>query len=392
MGLLPGGARAETALNFRVWRSYRRASPRPSERVWSKLRKAVAGVHPDREDVDTVLEEDPVLLPRSSGSHTFGPKIALFFREVTWPTSGWEIAATEALSSRTSSPSSQALASSVPSFATTLPSASRKLQYPTGSFSFELSPRSLRGRVVALAPESTTKSTRVHPEYLSVAPFEPVSVLPPKAEVAHRGPPFAFSAFSALRCFFAFLAAVTFVSDGGSSLVRAFGSGNSSCGSSSNSERKGHRKSACWYAKENGGTGKPKEPKAGAKGTKGKKGGKGKSGKGKGKPHSFEGEGEDEQEWPEGDGQDGEQAGDGDLGFLCVLGPSADSAPGTCVGRLHLLCQVRTKHGAPNYWCPCPGCKGQKKRFNEDALTQHLWSKRDEPGHPSTSQFEAATM
>ena len=67
-----------------------------------------------------------------------------------------------------------------------------------------------------------------------------------------------------------------------------------------------------------------KEPKAGAKGTKGKKGG----GKGKGKAHSFEGEGEDEQEWPEGDGQDGEQAGDGDLDFLCVLGPSPDSAPG----------------------------------------------------------------
>ena len=61
--------------------------------------------------------------------------------------------------------------------------------------------------------------------------------------------------------------------------------------------------------------------------TKGKKGGKGKGGKGKGKAHSFEGEGEEEQEWPEGDGQDGEQAGDGDLGFLCVLGPSADSAP-----------------------------------------------------------------
>ena len=48
-------------------------------------------------------------------------------------------------------------------------------------------------------------------------------------------------------------------------------------------KKKGHRKSACWYAKENGGTGKPpepKEPRAGAKGTKGKKGGKGKGGKG----------------------------------------------------------------------------------------------------------------
>ena len=37
----------------------------PLETVWSKLKKSVAGVHPDREDVDTVLEEDPVLLPRS---------------------------------------------------------------------------------------------------------------------------------------------------------------------------------------------------------------------------------------------------------------------------------------------------------------------------------------
>ena len=35
-----------------------------------------------------------------------------------------------------------------------------------------------------------------------------------------------------------------------------------------------------------------------------------------------------------------------------------------------------------------PGCKGPKKRYNENALTQHLWSKRDEPGH-RTSQFEA---
>ena len=53
-------------------------------------------------------------------------------------------------------------------------------------------------------------------------------------------------------------------------------------------KKKGHRKNACWYAKENGGTGKPpepKEPRAGAKGTKGKKGGKGKGGKGKGKAH-----------------------------------------------------------------------------------------------------------
>ena len=179
-------------------------------------------------------------------------------------------------------------------------------------------------------------------------------------------------------------------------------------------KKKGHRKSACWYAKENGGAGKPpepKEPKAGAKGTKGKKGGKGKGGKGKGKAHSFEGEGEEEQEWPEGDGQDGEQAGDGDLGFLCALGPSADSAPGpppAAPGQICrpafgpvswtwsqpwkvalAECQVGVKDGAPNYWCPCPGCKGQKKRFNEDALTQHLWSERDEPGHPSTSQFEA---
>ena len=119
-------------------------------------------------------------------------------------------------------------------------------------------------------------------------------------------------------------------------------------------KKKGHRKSACWYAKENGDTGKPpepKEPRAGAKGTKGKKGGKG---KGKRKAHSFEGEGEEEQEWPETEGQDGEQAGDGDLGFLCVLGPSADSAPGP---------PPAAKDGAPDYWCPCPGCK----RFNEDA-------------------------
>eukprot|EP00439_Symbiodinium_sp_Y106_P060916 s1290_g9.t1 len=66
-------------------------------------------------------------------------------------------------------------------------------------------------------------------------------------------------------------------------------------------QKKGHRKSNCWYAKENGGTGKPpapKEPKGGKK-PKGK-GGKDKKGKpGKGKAHSFEGEGAYGQEWPE---------------------------------------------------------------------------------------------
>ena len=116
-------------------------------------------------------------------------------------------------------------------------------------------------------------------------------------------------------------------------------------------------------------------------------------------------EGEEEQEWPEGDGQDGEQAGDGDLGFLCVLGPSADSAPGAPPAAPGQICrpafgpvfwtwsqpwkvalaecQVGVKDGAPNYWCPCPGCKGQKKRFSEDALTQHLWSDYVRPAMPS---------
>ena len=124
----------------------------------------------------------------------------------------------------------------MPSLATTLPSASRKLRYPTGSFSFELSPRSLRGRVVALAPSP--------PRAPVGGSFRAgLGVATEGREAAHRGLPLAFSAFSAFllfslfrssRCFFAFLAAVTFVSDGGSSLVRAFGSGNSSCGSSSN--------------------------------------------------------------------------------------------------------------------------------------------------------------
>eukprot|EP00439_Symbiodinium_sp_Y106_P067173 s1021_g11.t1 len=62
-------------------------------------------------------------------------------------------------------------------------------------------------------------------------------------------------------------------------------------------KKKGRRKSNCWYAKENGGMGKPPAPKE----HKGKgKGGKGKPGKpGKGKAHSFEGEGAEGQEWPE---------------------------------------------------------------------------------------------
>ena len=121
-------------------------------------------------------------------------------------------------------------------------------------------------------------------------------------------------------------------------------------------KKKGHRKSACWYAKENGGTGKPperKDPKAGAKG---EKGGKGKGGKGKGKAHSFEGEGEEEQEWPEGDGQDGEQAGDGDLGFLCVLGPSADSAPGlppAAPGRRRTRPTASQARLGPSFWARC---------------------------------------
>ena len=33
-------------------------------------------------------------------------------------------------------------------------------------------------------------------------------------------------------------------------------------------KKKGHRKSACWYAKENGGTGKPPQPKGAAQGRK----------------------------------------------------------------------------------------------------------------------------
>ena len=35
----------------------------PLERVGAQLEEVAAGVHPDREDVDTVLEEDPVFLP-----------------------------------------------------------------------------------------------------------------------------------------------------------------------------------------------------------------------------------------------------------------------------------------------------------------------------------------
>ena len=63
-------------------------------------------------------------------------------------------------------------------------------------------------------------------------------------------------------------------------------------------KKKGHRKSACWYAKENGGTGKPpppKEPKGGKPSGGKQPKGKGKGGKGgktgKGKAHAFEGEG-----------------------------------------------------------------------------------------------------
>ena len=145
-------------------------------------------------------------------------------------------------------------------------------------------------------------------------------------------------------------------------------------------QRKGHRKSNCWYAKENGGTGKPPAPKdpKGGKPSKGK-GGKGKGNKpGKGKAHSLEGEGADGQEWPEEEGGE-EPTGDGDLGYLCVLGPSADAQ--CAVGK--------DKDGKTTYWCPCPGCKGQKKRYNEDGLNAHLWSKLGTPGHPDKDQWTA---
>ena len=107
-------------------------------------------------------------------------------------------------------------------------------------------------------------------------------------------------------------------------------------------QKKGHRKSNCWYAKENGGTGKPpapKEPKGGKK-PKGK-GGKDKKGKpGKGKAHSFEGEGAYGQEWPEEEEEAEEPKPDGDLGFLCVLGPSADSAPDPPRAARGQICRV----------------------------------------------------
>ena len=140
-------------------------------------------------------------------------------------------------------------------------------------------------------------------------------------------------------------------------------------------KKQGHHKSACWYAKENGGTGKPPEPKgprSGAKGAEGKKGGKGKGGKGKGKAHSFEGEGEEEQGWPEGDGQDGEQAGDGDLGFLCVLGPSADSAPGPRQVRSVDLPLARSPGHGPNL---LSAKRAEKHRLSTQGKD------RDEPAH-----------
>ena len=177
-------------------------------------------------------------------------------------------------------------------------------------------------------------------------------------------------------------------------------------------QKKGHRKANCWHAKENGGTGKtpaPKEPKGG-KQPKGK--GKGKTGKpGKGKANAFEGEGPEGQEWPE-DGEAEEPSVDGNLGFLCVLGPSADSAPDPPEPARGHICRAafgpsswawsqpwsvtlaqcvvgKNKDGETIYWCPCPGCKGQKKRFNEAGLNAHLWSKLNEVGHANEAQWDA---
>ena len=67
----PGGARAETALNQGSAVLQASIAP-PLERVWSKLEKSVAGVHPDWEDVDTVLEgpESPCFLGRRLGPLT----------------------------------------------------------------------------------------------------------------------------------------------------------------------------------------------------------------------------------------------------------------------------------------------------------------------------------
>ena len=183
-------------------------------------------------------------------------------------------------------------------------------------------------------------------------------------------------------------------------------------------KKKGHRKSACWYAKENGGTGKPpppKEPKggkpSGGKPPKGKgKGGKG--GKtGKGKAHAFEGEGAEDQEWP-GEEWPEEEQGDGELGFLCVLGPSVASTleprraakgqicrpafgpvswAGSQPWEVALAqCAVgKEDSGELLFWWPCPGCKGQKRRYSSDGLSQHLWTKVGQEGHPGESQFSA---
>ena len=49
----------------------------------------------------------------------------------------------------------------------------------------------------------------------------------------------------------------------------------------------------------------------------------------------------------------------------------------------------KNKDGEAIYWCPCPGCKGQKKRFSEAGLNAHLWSKLNEVGHANEAQWDA---
>ena len=65
MGLLARWGSSRNGSEIQISAVLQASIAPPLERVWSKLEKSVAGVHPDREDVDTALEEDPALFPRS---------------------------------------------------------------------------------------------------------------------------------------------------------------------------------------------------------------------------------------------------------------------------------------------------------------------------------------
>ena len=182
-------------------------------------------------------------------------------------------------------------------------------------------------------------------------------------------------------------------------------------------KKKGHRKSACWYAKENGGTGKPplpKEPKEespqGANHPKGRAKVAKVERREKERPTPLRAKGLRTRSGQARNGQKRSRAMVSSASCVCWVqvslrhwnhhgpqrGRSADlplvlpRGPGRSLGRLLWpSAWGKEDSGELLFWCPCPGCQGQKRRYSSNGLSQHLWTKVGQEGHPVESQFGA---